>query len=247
MSRSKNVSFKIISIFVLNLFVSDSVSSNCPLWQVPGKHGECECSGSLKSLINCTKNSEYLYVRYGHCLTWNNSTSQVEVHTCLFTRHWNHNDSNFTCAMLGNYRIPVGIPHNKLNRFTCYSYNRQGTGCKHCLEGYGHPVFSDGNTCADCTSHRHFWILNLLFHLIMVTIMYLIFIPLQIDVTSSPLNVIITYFQIALIGFKLNTAVHAITVCYFGRAVTNTMLTIVGFVNLDFFMKYSHHHALIQN
>ena len=137
------------------------------------------------------KQSYQLYqnMRYGHCLTWNNSTSQVEVHTCLFSRHWNLNDSNFTCATLGKNRIPVNKSYTKLNNFTCHNYNRQGARCKHCLEGYGHALFSDGNVCADSTSHRHLWILNFPFQILMVTLMYLIFIPLQIDATSSPFSV----------------------------------------------------------
>ena len=78
----------------------------------------------------------------------------------------------------------------------------------HCIDGYGPAVFSDGISCADCSKHRHLWILSLLFQLTMVTPMCLAFIPLQIKGTSSPLNIIITYVQLVAVVSKFSVGVR---------------------------------------
>ena len=71
-------------------------------------------------------------------------------------------------------------------------------------------MFSDSVTCADCSKHKHLWILYLMFQLTMVTIMCLVFMIFQIKGTSSPLNIIIAFiqniaFQCELLRFILNT------------------------------------------
>ena len=92
----------------------------------------------------------------------------------------------------------------RLNRFTCGDYNRQGRYYRQCIDGYGPALFSDNTTCTDCSKHRHLWISNLIFQLFMVTVLCLLLILFQIKGTSSPLNVIIIYAQIAAMGLKVD-------------------------------------------
>ena len=63
-------------------------------------------------------------------------------------------------------------------------YNRKGFHCSQCIDGYGPAAFSDSITCADCSKYGHLWILNLLFQLTMVTVMYIIVILFQIKGTN---------------------------------------------------------------
>ena len=69
----------------------------------------------------------------------------------------------------------------------------------------------------------------------MITSMYLIFIPLQISATSSPYNIIITYIQLGVLGFKYRVTLQSRIVCVFGQTLTKVFLTIVGIWNLDYF------------
>ena len=163
-------------------------------------------------------------------MTWNNATNSAEVYRCLFTKR-----SDNKCAIHGVYRISTNVFGENLNRFTCGDYNRQGRYCRQCVDGYGPALFSDDATCADCSKHGQLWILNLMFQLFMVTILCLLLMLFQIKGTSSPLNVIITYAQIAAMGLKLDGNLRARLVCYIGRTFTSIVLTSLGVFNLDFF------------
>ena len=56
-------------------------------------------------------------------------------------------------AVLGHVSrviIPTSISGPELNYVTCKVYNRKGSHCRQCIDGYGLVTFSDGITCADC-------------------------------------------------------------------------------------------------
>ena len=143
--------------------------------------------------------------------------------------------SDNKCEIHGVYRISTNAFGENLNHFTCGDYNRQGRYCRQCVDGYGPALFSDDATCADCSKHRQLWILNLMFQLFMVTILCLLLMLFQIKGTSSPLNVIITYAQMAAMGLKLDGFLRARLVCYIGRTFTSIVLTSLGVLNLEFF------------
>ena len=144
-------------------------------------------------------------------MTWSNATSSAEVHRCLFTK-W----SDYICVMHDVYRILTTAFGEKLNHLTCGDYNRQGRHCGKCVDGYGPAFFSDNATCADCSKHRHLWILDLMFQLFMVTIVCLLLMLFQIKGTSCPLNIIITCAQLAAMGLEVDGNLHTQLVCYIG-------------------------------
>ena len=161
-----------------------SNNSDChELWHYLRRNGYCYCGIGKHGVIFCDK--QYIHVKQGICVTWDNATGSAEVHRCLFTK-WS---DNYTCTIHDVYRISTTATGEKLNNFTCGDYNRQGRYCSQCIDGYGPAVFSDDVICADCTKHRHLWILNLTF---------------QIKGTSTPLNVIIMYAQLITMGLKFD-------------------------------------------
>ena len=78
----------------------------------------------------------------------------------------------------------------------CGKLNCQGVQCKQCISGYGPAALSDGISCANCSEHRHLWILNLLLQVSLLVTMFVIIMVLQIKGTASPWNIIITYSQL---------------------------------------------------
>lgn len=124
--------------------------------------------------------------------------------------------------------IATNISGPELNYVTCRVYNRRGSHCKQYIDGYGPAAFSDGVTCADCSKHRHFWILNVTFQLIMVTLMYILVIFFQIKGTSSPLNVIITYSQLCINAIKDSNGLHLRLNCFLNHAVSIFVLSLIG-------------------
>ena len=119
----------------------DRKISHCPLWHVL-RNEECECGASFDGTVSCDEN--FVYIKYGNCMTWNNSTTSAELHSCLLTRQ----DIDHECARDFIYHIPINISANKLDHLTCDRYNRQGTQCRQCKQGYGPAVFFDGVSCA---------------------------------------------------------------------------------------------------
>ena len=186
----------------------------------------CECCSTVGGFVRCARNQ--IYVAGGHCFTWNNATQDVEICRCLYRQI-------VSCGNSYMYNISTNISGPALNDVVCRSYNRHGTHCSQCIQGYGPPAFSDGVTCADCSKYRHFWLLNLLFQLAMMTFLYLIIILFQIKGTSSPFNVIITYGQIGVNAMMVASGFYAKVICFTGSQFITFVLTILGVVNLDFF------------
>ena len=202
---------------------------NCPLWHIR-KVDKCECGAILYGVVLCDETAS-ITVSIGHCITWDNESHRAVLQRCPLSHK----------VICPKYRIfaPTKIPTNvsgaELNDITCEIYNRQGTRCEHCKNGYGPAPFSDGFTCADCSKHRHLWIVNLLFQLSMVTVMYLIVVLFQIKGTSSPLNVIITYSQLCVCPISVSAGVRVRLSCFLGPILSTAVLTIIGLTNLDFF------------
>ena len=205
----------------------------CPLWHVRYKD-TYQCSVETEEFVTCT-NDQKLIIGYGFYMTWNNATHKAVLNRCPFTYQF----SKLICPPK-RYKdainqIPINISGPDLNRLTCKKFNRQGRQCRECRDGYGPAAFSDGFSCADCSKHRHLWILHLFLQLTMVTLMYLVVILFQIKGTSSPLNVIITYSQLSVCPFMVSVQVHLKLICYLHPAFATIFLTFISVSNLDFF------------
>ena len=226
-----NVSLACSLALIVSCVKFASSQDVCPLGHSRNNDGRCVCCDGLNEIVKCEE--DYIHIQGGHCMTWNNESHDVEVNLCLLTRLSNYSVYENYCK--SSYKIPTNIAGSELNSVLCGSYNRQGSHCRQCIDGYGPAVFSDSVSCADCSKHKHLWILNLSLQLTAVTLMYLAVILFQMKGTSSPLNFIITYSQLFINGLKYGSALHRRLLCYIGEDLTNTILTIVGFWNLDFF------------
>ena len=200
----------------------------CPIWHIYSKDSEsCQCCPSADGLVKCEK--EYVHIIRGHCLTWNNATNDIEISHCLYINQ----DLNL-CGITDMYSVSNDVTGPKLNNVTCELYHRHGALCQYCIDGYGPAAFSDGVSCADCSRYKYFWLLNLLFQLMMVTLLYLVVVFFQIKGTCSPFNVIITNCQLGLSAILIGSGLRALIICVTGKRFTIILLTLVGVFNLDF-------------
>ena len=228
----------VLSILLLDLcsyVVADNtmLNGNCPIWHIKSNE-ECKCGANLGGAISCDI-AQNVLVRFGSCMTWDNVSQSVTVNYCPFS----HQLSKVLCQQHGFHdtiEISTNVSGPELNSITCEKYNRQGTQCRQCRDGYGPAPFSDGFSCADCNVHTHLWVLMFLLQLAMVTLMYLLVILFQIKGTSCPLNIIITYCQLFIAAINVvGIGVHERIACYLGQILTRAILTIFGVLNLDFF------------
>ena len=228
-----HTSLKILLLCSAYLFVlvtcitehNNSEKNVCPLWHIESKNGDCVCGANYYNTVTCDKN--YVYLLRGNCITWSSSTNSAVFHECLYSPLWNTTQVT--------YRIPKNIPGTKVNDITCKDYNRKDDQCSKCIDGYGPALFSYGITCTDCSKYRHLWSLNLLFQIAMVCLMYLIFALLQINLTSSPLNLIVMYVQFIVLLFKIDGNVYFEAVYSVGRLPMKILFTVLAIANLDFF------------
>ena len=197
----------------------------CPLWHIESKNGECVCGASYYNTVTC--DNHYVHLLRGNCITWSNSTNSAVFHACLYSFLWD--------TSRDTYRIPNNVSGIKVNDITCKDYNRKGDQCSECIDGYGPALFSYGITCTDCSKYRHRWSLNLLFQIAMVCLMYLIFTLLQINLTSSPLNLIVMYVQVLVLLFKVDGNIYFEAVYMIGRLPMKILFTVLAITNLDFF------------
>ena len=222
-------------MFITRLVSLLSASSECKLNFQSRIEDLCQCC-SIKhyAFFQCSKHDFYIgYDNYSICLTWNNATQNVEVSHCLFIPK---DSSSLSCEDdFAYYKINLKFDNTllELTNVTCGVYNREGPRCKQCIHGYGPAAFSDGVTCADCSKHKHMWILNLLFQLAMVTLMYIAVVLLQIKGTSSPFNIIMAYGQILTNSVMIGSTYIELT-CFTSKNITILFLTIFGVLNLDF-------------
>ena len=231
-----------VKIIAFMLFVAYFVSSediakdhrdhHCPLWHIK-KNNKCMCGSTVNGIVKCEEANIYIKVAPGHCMTWNNITWSAEVNRCPFSHHTagtcqEHRPDSTRLMILTN------ISGSELNSKTCGRYNRQGTQCSQCSEGYGPAAFSDGFSCADCSKHKNLWIANLVLQLSMVTLFYFAVILFQIKGTSSPLNVIIMYNQLLVNASIDGIGIHVRMLCFIGPNLTAFIFTLLGVWNLDF-------------
>ena len=219
----------VISFLLLAVFIVDvSGKSVCPLWHVKQME-KCKCirTPGKFNLIECSKNT--LFVLNHICLTWESETDTVRATYCLYA------PIDYATCKQGNYKISTSISGPELNKWMCGRLNRQGVQCKQCISGYGPAALSDGVSCADCSNHRHLWILNLLLQLLLLTVVFMIILFLQIRGTASPWNIIITYSQLVVNALMYDAYLRDRIECYARKKVTTLVITILGFSNLDFF------------
>ena len=225
----KSSIFTVISFLTLpvatNSLNGDS-NSVCPLWHVE-QMGKCRCISNLDGLIKCRRDS--LIVGNFVCLTWDEKTDSVLVGYCLFIPI-DHKTCKREC-----YHISTKLSGPELNKWMCGRLNREGAHCKQCISGYGPAALSDGVSCADCSKHKHLWIVNLLLQLLCLTIMLVVIMVLQIKGTASPWNIIITYSQLVVNVMMYDVPLNNCIQCYVGKKVTLLLITILGVLNLDFF------------
>ena len=168
---------------------SENGSDFCSPWHYCD-NGECTCGEVPHGTLHCSKNGE-LSVLDSFCVTFNTSQGLTEAGKCIFNCQ-NHkvNDSSDNI-----YRILPKIP-SELNEVMCGNqFNRNGTLCGTCKDGYFPKVYSFNMTCVKCPHSRANWWKFVLSAFLPLTIFYFIVVLFKLNVTSSHLHGFIYYSQ----------------------------------------------------
>ena len=203
----------------------------CPSWFTPDN---TSITGwyqfQYSSEVMCGPDS--LLLRFGYCITYNNTTGTTEHGECPYIGHYNTTDIE------GIFYIQLPSNVSLLNEFMCGPLNREGSLCGRCKDGYGIALYSYTLQCSKCWGHGYGWVLYYFLELIPITVMYFLVVILHIRATSSPLSAFVFMSQIAVYTTRLNEHFHM----YIENELTGlpyvamqVLLVLCGIWSLDFF------------
>ena len=190
------------------LLVTGSVVGNdwsdrdmsCPPWfraincsTCTQMYSHCFCSPSLPFRIMCDQYTYTSYLKLGNCAFQNNATGNTIVGECPYV----FPDHLFEDQLL---QLPQNI--DELNSMICKNLTREvgQSMCGRCVNGTGPSVSSIGSQCVECNA------LNILYYILLqylpATIIFLLILLAQIDVTSAPMAYYILYCNAIVVGAK---------------------------------------------
>ena len=164
----------------------------CPTWTYYDKTSKkCLC---FDNRFKCTNDGTYL--KAGHCATYDNRTGIVSYTRCSYFIQ----SDGLNLTKLDENIWYILLPENmsELNDYLCGTMNRRGGVCSKCKDGLGPSVMSIGFQiqCSKCIGVWYGISLYLFLELFPITILYLILLIFQINITSAPMTSYIMYSQL---------------------------------------------------
>ena len=167
---------------------------NCPSWfYFDWETQSCQCLTYYAA--RCFDNKAYLLA--GFCATLDTDTEILSLVECPY--------HGFTVTRYGDHwytQLPDNV--SELNDYMCGSLNRKGRVCSECKDGYGLAVTSVGFQYFKCSKCSGAWYgvpLYLFLELFPLTVLYLVILLFQINITSGSITCFIFYSQLVIIAF----------------------------------------------
>ena len=173
----------------------------CPPWFILDNTSSTGCS-CYKHISNVYCGLDIPLLRFGFCMTYNNTSGITEFGACPYIAHYN--TSNFDDFWY--IQLPSNV--SLLNEFMCGPLNREGPLCEKCKDGYGIALYSYTLECSKCWGHGYGWVLYYFLELFPITVMYFLVVIFHIRATSSPLSALVFMSQIVVYTIRLNVPFH---------------------------------------
>ena len=166
--------------------------NQCALpWQYCNEtNGCCYCGNTLYDVMKCTPN-KLTSVLTCHCATYDQFNGLTEVGSCIY-----HCQSILNRTGYGV--IYHALPNNvsELNDNVCEPFNRNGTLCGKCKDGFHPLAYSFDMSCVKCQHSKSNWWKFLLAAFLPLTLFYLIILVFNVNITSSNLFGFVYYSQV---------------------------------------------------
>ena len=184
------------------------------------------------NIIHCSEKRN-LSVLDCFCVTYNEEESLTEVGNCIY------NCENIQKSDLSDVLYHV-LPKNvsKLNEAMCGKFNRNGTLCGKCRDGFFPLAYSFNMTCVKCPNGRSNWWKYVLSAFLPLTVFYFIVVFCKINATSSPLHGFIYYNQAISMPQMVRLLFLATEDRPKYQTVVKYLATFYGVWNLDFFRSF---------
>lgn len=209
-----------------------AMNFSCPPWFLPGINDSCKCSSAIGRQIICSVRMRKIYVMMGYCMTWHSSGNMPILARCPF-----HYPNNY--GIIDGY-LPLSpeIQGENLTNNMCGHFHRTGELCNSCREGYGPAPFSNGMPCAQCQGSGYKWLYYLIFQLLLLTALFVVCALLMIQLTKSPFNVLVFYWQIFVVALNFDSMLYGYLTYYIKAGFVQVMISFYAIWNMEFF-RYS--------
>ena len=204
----------------------------CPTWYLETNYNSvtrCVCGANIEGFVMCDYATQRTLIIAALCMSYNETFNDTVVGRCAFNYH--NPDTQIFYVTLPN-------DTSELNSFMCSGLNRTGLLCSQCRRGLGPAVLSYTRQCVECFDQRYGWLLYITATLIPTTILCILTMAFQFNVTSAEMNTFVFLCQIITCASTLaNSYVYihytpnSTVIHYFVLAV----ISFYGFWNLDFF------------
>lgn len=165
----------------------------CPPWTFRNESGGCKCATDINHSVNCEPTTLKTCLLDGYCMTSDNGI-KVELGRCFFGGD-NRNSL---------YR-PLPANTSELNTFMCGKYDRNGTLCGKCKDGFSPLVYSYEMYCINCTDKSNNWARYVAVAFVPLTVFYIFVVVFKFSGTSPQLRAFIFVSQ--GIGSPINVRV----------------------------------------
>ena len=225
-----------------------SVNAKGNLMCSPSTYNEtlevCVCPNKIKRFLHCNESGYIDAVKDCACATYNEDTDKIEVGFCIYGCS---RDLNTSYINRPNGYSLIGTDKYKWNQLLCGPFQRTGTLCGSCMNGSYPPAYSFDVKCVKCMNGHSDICKYLLWAFLPLTVYYIAFLLLQINILSSPLFGFVTYCQI----FSQNAIIKSLIVNKNDETdmanFVRTTEMFYGIWNLDFFRTFNHGLCLKSN
>ena len=212
----------------------------CPPWfYFDTETGTCECL--VFYAARCFNYKAYLSV--GFCATFDTDSDILLLGEC--PSYYSFTFSEYGHGLHWYIQLPDNV--SELNDYMCGPLNRKGRLCSECKDGYGLGTTSVGFQYFECTECASAWYgvpLFLFLEMFPLTVLYLVILLFQVNITSGSITCYIFYSQLVVIMLdrvfgsgddpQVNNIIylsdHAISKWFF-----NIIITFYDVWNLRFF------------
>ena len=219
-----------------------SSSPSCPPWFFPNSSSNdtCSCGASIHGAVKCNETLQESAILDCYCMTYNESTGVV-AGPCFYN-----------CEI-----IPKGqedmlyrpLPHHveDLNSAMCGQFHRSGQLCGSCEEGYSPLVYSYDLHCFNCTDSHYNWVKYVTAAFIPLTVFFIIILWSRVSATSPQLYAFVNFSQNITFPANLRMVLTATAKYPKIEILAQTLATLYGVWNLDFFRTLIPHICLEVN
>ena len=213
---------------------SSSCTNNsllCSTWSYC-RNGTCKCLNIPNYILTCDSLGQIRSILKCNCITYNENTSTLEIGSCMYT--CNHNKKNTFRYLL----LPSNM--SEWNDILCGRFNRKGTLCGECKDGFYTPAYSYDLTCIKCNSNASNWLKFVLIAFLPLTIFYFVVVMFKINVHSTYLQGYVLYSQaVTIIFLARNLVMIYKQSSLWLKYIIYSMGTFYSIWNLDFFRFFS--------